>query len=75
MLLESKFELPLFSGFNRLPIQLVVFGPVGLSSFLRHPTRPSEDVVRTTESLQERTLIEQATVKPGHTGNFSFDSN
>ena len=56
--LESKLELPLFSGFTVVPIQLVVFvsAQTGRQKKLRHPTRPAEDV-RTTKGLQERTQL------------------
>ena len=64
----KKIGIILIFRFRRRPIQLVLFVPVGLPSFLHllqvlcgkliHPTRLAEDV-RTTKGLQERTeLIE-----------------
>ena len=56
--LVSKLELPLFSGFTVVPIQLVVFvsAQTGRQKKLRHPTRPTKDV-RTAKALQERTQL------------------
>ena len=42
---------------HRVPIELAVFVPVGLSSLLRYPTRSAEDVVNANKGLQERTKL------------------
>ena len=53
---DIKIGITFIFRFHCSPIQLVVFVPGGLSSFLRawQPTRPTEDVVRMTKGLQEQ---------------------
>ena len=56
--IESKLELPIFSGFTDVPfisceLQQAT-AQVGRQKKFSHPTRPSEDV-RTTNGLQEQT--------------------
>jgi hypothetical protein len=66
-----KIGITFIFRFHRCPIQLIMFVPVDLSSFLRqfqqillgvdvfcpHPTRSAENVVRMTKGLQEQTQL------------------
>ena len=55
-----KIGITFIFRFHCRPIQIVVFVPVGISSFLQqnkhwHPTKPAEHVIRKMKGLQERT--------------------